>query len=94
MPYIKQDRRSHLLPKLLQIVPLTEGELNYCLTTIVMEFYQDIGPGYPAINTVLGALEGAKLEFYRRVAAPYEDDAKSRNGDVYPHPTEMPGPQS
>ncbi len=33
---------------------------------------------------VLGALECAKMEFYRRVAAPYEREAMAKNGDVYP----------
>jgi hypothetical protein len=32
----------------------------------------------------MGALEGAKMEMYRRVAAGYEDKAILRNGDVYP----------
>lgn len=31
----------------------------------------------------LGALECCKLEFYRRVAAPYEDSKIISNGDVY-----------
>jgi hypothetical protein len=40
-------------------------------------------PSYQSINDVLGALEGAKLEFYRRIAAPYEDTKIQENGDVY-----------
>ena len=31
----------------------------------------------------MGALECAKLELYRRVAAPYEDVKIMENGDVY-----------
>jgi len=31
----------------------------------------------------IGALECAKLELYRRVAAPYEDTKIAENGDVY-----------
>lgn len=38
---------------------------------------------YQLINDVIGAVEGAKLEFYRRMAAPYEDKKKDENGDVY-----------
>jgi len=38
---------------------------------------------YQNINDLLGALEGAKLELYRRVAAPYEDEKVESNGDVY-----------
>ena len=35
------------------------------------------------LNAIIGALECAKLELYRRVAAPYEDDKIIENGDVY-----------
>ncbi len=31
----------------------------------------------------MGALEGSKLEFYRRIAAPYENKKMKENGDVY-----------
>jgi len=31
----------------------------------------------------VGVLECAKMELYRRVAAPYEDKKKEENGDVY-----------
>lgn len=31
----------------------------------------------------MGVLECVKQEYYRRVAIPYEDQAKERNGDVY-----------
>lgn len=35
------------------------------------------------VNSGIGALEAAKLEFYRRVVAPYEDKKIFDNGDVY-----------
>jgi hypothetical protein len=38
---------------------------------------------YQRLNDALGALEGAKLEFYRRVVVPYEDWKMTENGDVY-----------
>jgi hypothetical protein len=38
---------------------------------------------YQTMNDCLGALEGAKLEFYRRVVVPYEEQKKYENGDVY-----------
>jgi len=31
----------------------------------------------------IGALDGARFEFYRRVAAPHEDQKCRENGDVY-----------
>jgi len=63
--------------------PLTPGELNYRITTVLMDYLERKGHKYTFINDCLGALEGAKLEFYRRVAAPYEDKKRLENGDVY-----------
>lgn len=81
MPYIRNrwyrwelgDNNSH---------PKTSGELNYILTCIVGQYYTEYGD-YQAINDIVGALEGCKLEFYRRVVAPYEDKKIEENGDVY-----------
>jgi hypothetical protein len=75
MPYIKQADRAD------DLKPSTPGELNFVLTRIVYAYWKERG-NYQAINDVLGALEGAKLEFYRRVAAPYEDTKIAENGDV------------
>ena len=38
---------------------------------------------YSVINEAVGAIESAKMEFYRRVAAPYEDKKAIANGEVY-----------
>ena len=35
------------------------------------------------LNELIGALECAKQELYRRVVAPYEEDKIEENGDVY-----------
>ena len=80
MPYILRSRRVKLDGN--RDLPRNAGELNYVITNIISEYYQQEG-GYSSINDVLGALEGAKLEFYRRVAAPYEDTKIQENGDVY-----------
>lgn len=79
MPYIPQEDRCELLET---HRPETTGQLNYLLTTVISNYF-DRRQTYAAINDVLGALEGAKLEFYRRVAAPYEDFKRQANGDVY-----------
>ena len=78
MPYIDQDRRE----KVCLHGPIYSGELNYAITRLLRD-YINVNPGYQGINDVLGALEGAKMEFYRRVAVPYEEVAITRNGDVY-----------
>jgi hypothetical protein len=63
-------------------MPETAGEINYIITRLVSAYFKRY-PSYQSINDVLGALEGAKLEFYRRVVGPYEDRKLQENGDVY-----------
>jgi hypothetical protein len=81
MPYIKQDRRD-VVGLYSEGQPLNSGELNFQITSLLVSYFDEHGGNYQAINDVLGALEGAKLEFYRRVAAPYEDRKIAENGDV------------
>ena len=82
MPYIKQERRALLRPSA-DIVPAVPGELNYQFTELALEYARVHGKNYQTINDIVGAFECAKLEFYRRAAAPYEDTKVSTNGDVY-----------
>jgi len=79
MPYIKQDCRLDSV----QRHPQNPGELNYAITMLVDRYFRHQGGRYQQINDVVGALEGAKMEFYRRVVAPYEDQKCAENGDVY-----------
>jgi hypothetical protein len=60
----------------------TPGHLNFQITELI-KGYWETNQNYQGINDIIGALEGAKLEFYRRVAAPYEDKKIKENGDVY-----------
>lgn len=80
MPYINKHDRTSIQEGFRE--PLTAGELNFLITTIIKDYYDD-NPCYQQINDIVGALEGAKLEFYRRVAAPYEEIKIIENGDVY-----------
>jgi hypothetical protein len=59
--------------------------LEYALTkTICRVVKLKFGTvSYRAISVFLGVLESMKLEFYRRVAVPFEDKQKSINGDTY-----------
>ena len=86
MPYIKKERRESL--DQMDAVgngsfAQTTGELNYLITNIVADYLKFNGLCYATINDVIGVLECAKLEFYRRLAAPYEDEKKRENGDVF-----------
>ena len=80
MPYIKMPRRVDIDEG---DAPEHPGELNYTLTMVVKDYLNNRGLNYSTINDILGALESAKLEFYRRVAVPYEDGKIAENGDVY-----------
>ena len=77
MPYIKKEDRC------LWKGAETPGELNYLITTDIIGYMERKGLSYQTINDIVGALESAKLEFYRRVAAPYEEKKIEENGDVY-----------
>jgi len=79
MPYIEKSRRQWFahLP-----ATLTPGDLNYCITRLVLLFLGR-SPRYASYNAAIGALECAKLELYRRAVAPYEDAKLAENGDVY-----------
>ena len=79
MPYIDGYRREDLNPL---TSPHNAGELNYVITYIVNEYLGN-SYGYSDINEVIGVLECAKLELYRRIASPYEDEKIQQNGDVY-----------
>ena len=92
MPYIKQANRDTLddhIDDLLGDIALKEypecdGELNYIISRIVA---RTLGPGsgnwsYVDIARAVAVFECAKLEFYRRVAAPKEDKAIETNGDI------------
>lgn len=86
MPYIKTAGRNRLENTLHQVMvnlPADAGELNYTLSRIVDTYIQVKGKNYQNLNEVIGVLECVKQEYYRRIAAPYEDAKIKENGDVY-----------
>lgn len=84
MPYINSQLQRDKFRQIIELVSeeTTEGELNFILTTLVGQYVIEKGLCYRNINDVMGALQGCLLEFYRRVAAPYEDKKIEENGDV------------
>lgn len=95
MPYIKKEDRKDFDSLVNALVDLVHeksistcspecGNLNYIITTLLNKTYNyDICPRYADYNEMVGVLECAKLELYRRTAAPYEDVKINENGDVY-----------
>jgi hypothetical protein len=87
VPYIRQEDRPrydntvNTLITLLKERPVesVDGDINYVFTRIIKEVYP---LRYFHINRAIGVLECIKQEFYRRVAAPYEDIKIKENGDV------------
>ena len=67
MPYILMEDR-----------PKYEGSLSTLIATLKEAYLLR----YFNINRAMGVLEACKLEYYRRVAAPYEDTMIQTNGDV------------
>lgn len=81
MPYIEQQRRTELEEG---ATPHTPGELNYAVTDLLIRYLWNKTLNYGHINDVVGVLECAKQELYRRVAVNYENGKIAMNGDVYP----------
>jgi ribosomal protein S3AE len=87
LPYIMAGNRNKYekilenLVNILKTLPPEEidGELNYVVTKILKEIYP---LRYFHINKAIGVLECIKLEYYRRVAAPYEDSKIENTGDI------------
>lgn len=93
MPYIAPEDRAALDPHVEGLVEALrlraaerggafEGLLNYAITRLALGLIPE--RRYASIARVTGVLETAKQEFYRRYAAPYEDEQITRSGDVYP----------
>lgn len=83
MPYIEFKDREHLDANERTFSPMSAGELNYAITSMFVRYVNDHGLCYQTINDIIGAAEGAKAEFQRRVVNPYEDKKIKENGDVY-----------
>lgn len=82
MPYIPFNDRAAVEPRS-ESDARTAGELNYQLTILIDRYLTVNEKGYQTMNDIVGALDGAKAEFQRRVVAPYEDKKIAENGDVY-----------
>lgn len=82
MPYIRSYLRRLLDTK--NKFAVAPGDLNYQITKLCVDYCNRRKPhDYTLYNEVMGALECAKQEFYRRMVVPYEDKKIEENGDVY-----------
>lgn len=86
MPYIKAEDRPAIDEGLLLALGAIDdpGKLNYAISTLVWLYTQSQEKiNYTLLNEVMGAMESAKIGFYRRVVVPYEEKKIKENGDVY-----------
>ena len=85
MPYIDKAAHKKLDPLINTLATeiSTIGSLNYCITKLCLNFLKRSIISYTALNEIPGVLECAKLEFYRKVLAKYEDKKCQENGEVY-----------
>lgn len=93
MPYIAQDKREILDKSIADLVDalrqlesddpenVMSGNINYAFTKVLTKVFS--APRYDDMNTVVGILGCVKDEYYRRIAAPYENQKAHDNGDVY-----------
>lgn len=82
MPYIKQADREEIEDEIHDFIAHNAGELNYIITVICNDYLSYRAEKYQTYNDIIGVLECAKMEYYRRKVAPYEDDKIKENGDV------------
>lgn len=80
MPYINTDQRKLIDNNIVR--PITAGELNYKIHLLLEEYVNQNSVSYQTYNDMIGALEAAKLELYRRAVAGYEDRKIEENGDI------------
>lgn len=92
MPYIKQEARSKIIHALEELaftikdagfsVEEMPGVLNYVISSLLNLMRPEKGWNYYSINNTRGLIGCVGDEFYRRVAAPYEDIKIQENGDI------------
>jgi len=82
MPYIPQSEKLRVDQDNLIT---TAGQFNYALNQLISIYIEQNDFNYQTSNDIIGAMECAKLELYRRLVAPYEDKKILQNGDVKPY---------
>jgi hypothetical protein len=86
MPYIKEEKRKLYLQSLTDLASKLQGQntesgdVVYCVYWLLKQLYGD--GNFDVRSDALKVLEAAKLEYYRRIMAPYEDGKIRENGDV------------
>ena len=88
MPYINRTERgayTNILSELAGMVPKDPkqrpGHMNYIISLLINKVYGS-SMRYADHNEVVGLLNCAQQEFYRKFTAPYEDQKINEQGDL------------
>ena len=86
MPYIKPVRKEVLQPLVERLAErcYTAGDFTYVIYALAKAVLKPgiFGKDYTNLSGIVGCMECAKTEFYRRIVTPYEDQKIKENGDV------------
>ena len=87
MPYIRAEERERIdgaiEPLSAALRDMDAGAQNYVITRLLLSWVRARGVSYSNLADAIKILETAKLEFYRRALAAYEDRKLREHGDVY-----------
>jgi len=87
MPYIELEDRENFEAGLDRIITdldtrtWSAGDVNYVIYSIFLAWWKS-APKYVTICKIIGTLGCVTQEFYRKFAAPYEEIAERRNGEI------------
>lgn len=81
MPYIKDHERVLVKPTV--PVATTAGQLNYQLTIVAKEYWDNHTQNYQTIAEIKSAFQGALAEFDRIIVANYENQKIEANGGIW-----------
>lgn len=92
MPYIPQSQRAVINHNIIELTnnirQLVEDEraaraglVNYAISKLLWELLGPF-PRYLDFNELMGTLECAKQELYRRLIIPYENTKITEHGDI------------
>lgn len=88
MPYIPTSQKEEINKGLIAL-NLSEikdsGGLNYAIHQIIAQYISQNKESYQTFNDIVGSLECAKMELYRRLISEYEDRKILLNKDVKPY---------
>ena len=86
MPYISEPNREKLCGARVAIKSSrldTIGDVEY-LFCLIADHYLSLHPfAFATLNSIVGAFECGKMEFYRKMASVYEDGKEKANGTVW-----------